>query len=112
MATAQLPDLPKGKEFEEFLAAFFQAQGLYVERNVVDRQEEEVLELGIITTNYTKRVVPDNKLFEVKSGSWGFNEVFKGRGWLDYLNLDSGCTASGFLDTRLFLFMRPPELLL
>jgi len=91
MATAQLPDLPEGKEFEEFLAAFFQAHGLYVERNVVDRQEEEVLELDIITTDYTKGGVPDNKLFEVKSGSWGLSEVFKLRGWLDYLNLDSGC---------------------
>ena len=91
MVTVRLPDLPREKEFEEFIAAFFQAHGLYVERNIVDRQEEEVLELDIITTNYEKGGIPDNRLIEVKSGSWGFSDVFKVRGWLDYIKLESGC---------------------
>ncbi len=91
MSTARLPDLPKGKEFEEFLAAYLQAQGYYVERNIVDRQEQEVLELDIIASHYKDGQVPESKLYEVKSGSWGFAEIFKIRGWLDYLHLDSGC---------------------
>jgi len=90
MSKVSLPELPKGKEFEEFLAAYFQSQGLYVERNILDRQEAEVLELDIITTQYEKGSLPENKLFEVKSGDWGFNEIFKIRGWLDYLNFEKG----------------------
>lgn len=90
MKTATLPDLPTGKEFEEFLAAFLQ-NSFYVERNIVDRQEEEVLELDIIGSSYEKDKIPSTSLYEVKSGAWGFVEIFKIRGWLDYLNLDSGC---------------------
>jgi hypothetical protein len=91
MLVAKLPTLPKGKEFEEFLAAFLQAHGYYVERNIIDRQEEEVLELDIISSQYEKGQGPESRLYEVKSGSWGFSEIFKIRGWLDYLHLDSGC---------------------
>jgi hypothetical protein len=90
MTTVNLPTLPSGKEFEEFLAAYFQASGLYVERNVIDRQKEEVLELDFVTTQYQENKPPDIKLFEVKSGQWGFGELFKLRGWLDYMHLNSG----------------------
>jgi hypothetical protein len=48
MTTALLPSLPKGKEFEEFLAAFFQTNGYYVERNIIDRQEEEITVMGYL----------------------------------------------------------------
>lgn len=89
--TAKLPDLPKGKEFEEFLAAYFQGSGYYVERDIIDRQKEDVLELDIINTLYTKGQIPESKLCEVKSGKWGFGDIFKIRGWLDYLHMDSGC---------------------
>ena len=82
--------LPKGKEFEELIAAFLQSHGYYVERNVIDRQEEEVLELDIITSDYGN-YLPERRLYEAKSGSWGFGDIFKIRGWLDYLNLESGC---------------------
>ena len=50
MTSARLPDLPNGKEFEEYLSAFFQSHGLYIERDIIDRQEEDVLELDLITT--------------------------------------------------------------
>jgi hypothetical protein len=90
MATASLPELPKGKEFEEFLAAFLQTHGLYVERNVVDRQETEILELDIITTDYQKDAVPENRIVEVKGGDWGASDIFKIRGWLDYLRSKAG----------------------
>ncbi len=90
MVTASLPELPRGKIFEEFIAAYFQCAGLYVERNLTDRQEREVLELDIITTSYSKNSLPDSKLVEVKSGRWGFSDIFKIRGWLDYLNFATG----------------------
>ncbi len=90
MASANLPDLPVGKEFEEFLAAYLQASGRYVERNIIDRQEQDVLELDIIATDYKKATAPDLSLIEVKSGDWGFGDVFKLRGWLHYLNLPHG----------------------
>jgi predicted RecB family endonuclease len=80
MTTVPLPGLPKDKEFEEFLAAYFQCIGLYVQRNVIDRQEEEVLELDIIATSYSNNSKPDSILVEVKSGEWGFVDIFKIRG--------------------------------
>ena len=80
MTGVRLPDLPEGKEFEEFLAAYFQSRGLYVARNVIDRQEKDVLELDFVTTHYAPLAPPDMSLFEVKGGDWGFNDIFKMRG--------------------------------
>lgn len=88
-ATVKLPDAPKEKEFEEFLSAYFHSAGLYVERNIIDRQDEEVLEIDLITTDYNADNLPIAKLYEVKSGKWGFNEIFKLAGWLGYLKLDN-----------------------
>lgn len=89
MASISLPDLPKGKEFEEYISAFFQSSGSYIERNIVERETEEVLELDIVSTNYSS-FLPEIKLVEVKSGNWGFPDLFKIRGWMDYLNIDNG----------------------
>jgi len=88
MSSVSLPELPKGKEFEEFISAYFQSSGLYVERNIIDKGVEEVLELDIITTDYDK-TPPFIKLHEIKSGGWGFPDIFKLRGWIDYLNIPS-----------------------
>ena len=89
MASVSLPDLPKGKEFEEYISAFFQSGGNYIERNIIERGVEEVLELDIITTDYCLSP-PQIKLLEVKSGNWGFSDLFKLRGWMDYLNIPNG----------------------
>ena len=105
MATVKLPDLPKGKEFEEYIAAFLQEQGYYIERNIVDSQEEDILELDIISSEYGDKI-PESKLFEVKSGSWGFGDIFKIRGWLDYLNMESGCLIVLEEDTGLDFFKK------
>jgi len=77
-----------GKEFEEFISAYFQSSGLYVERNIVDRDIEEILELDVITTDYNQ-TPPLIKILEIKSGKWGFPDVFKLRGWMDYLKFSS-----------------------
>jgi len=89
MASITLPDLPKGKEFEEYISAFFQSGRSYIERNIIEREVEEILELDIIATDYDSSP-PKIKLLEVKSGNWGFPDLFKVRGWMDYLNIDSG----------------------
>lgn len=91
LKSVALPDAPREKEFEEFLSAYFQDCGLYVERNIIDRQEEEVLEIDLITTDYNNSSSPKSKLYEVKSGNWGFNEIFKLGGWLSYLKLKEAC---------------------
>ena len=89
MASISLSDLPKGMEFEEYISAFFQLGGYYIERNIIERDVVEVLELDIITTNYNI-LPPEIKLIEVKSGGWGFPDIFKIRGWMDYLNISEG----------------------
>ncbi|MBP7795957.1 MAG: hypothetical protein KA059_04185 [Elusimicrobiales bacterium] len=52
MSSISLPNLPKGKEFEEYISAFFQSGGNYIERNIIEREVEEILELDIIATDY------------------------------------------------------------
>ncbi|OSS41651.1 hypothetical protein DESAMIL20_1204 [Desulfurella amilsii] len=86
MTSVSLPDLPKGKEFEEYISAFFQLMGNYIERNIIEREVEEILELDIVATDY-RSSPPEIKLLEVKSGEWGFPDLFKVRGWMDYLNI-------------------------
>jgi hypothetical protein len=85
----ELPKQPKEKEFEEYVAAFLQCAGLYIERNIVERDIREVLELDVIASNYDQ-CPPDIRLIEIKSGGWGFPEVFKIFGWLKYLDISHG----------------------
>lgn len=68
--------MPKGKEFEEYTSACLQSGGFYIERNIIERDIEEVLELDIITTCYNYDV-PELSIVEVKSGHWGFPDIFK-----------------------------------
>jgi hypothetical protein len=86
MASIVLPDSPKDYEFEEFISAFFHTGGYYVERNIIEKDIESVLELDIISTNYNESI-PDVQIFEVKSSEWGFPDIFKVRGWMDYLKM-------------------------
>ena len=93
--TVSLSAAPTDKLLEELVAAYFQASGFYVERNLVQREvveqngehrgTEEILELDILATDYN--VSPPNQLLtEVKSGGWGFPDIFKLRGWMHYLH--------------------------
>lgn len=52
MTSVKLPSLPEGKEFEEYVSAFFQCGGYYTERNIIEREEKEILELDLFVTNY------------------------------------------------------------
>lgn len=88
--SVSLPELPRGKEFEECVSAYFQCAGFFIERNIIERSLEEVLELDIITTQYEQDIPPEINLLEVKSGKWGFPDIFKIRGWMYYLNIIRG----------------------
>ncbi len=83
-----LPELPKGKEFEDFIAAYFQSVGFFVEKNISDRATEEILELDISVTDYN--LLPRPRLIEIKSGDWGFSDVFKVKGWMTYTRITKG----------------------
>ncbi|MHA1228308.1 MAG: hypothetical protein ACTSPV_16330 [Candidatus Hodarchaeales archaeon] len=96
---AKLPTLPKGKEFEEYISALFQCGGFYVERNIIEREEkEEILELDIVATKYLAEHLK-GLIIEVKSGDWGFSDIFKVKGWLKYLDYANG----------LFITIKPKE---
>jgi len=104
MVTITLPNAPKDYEFEEFISAYFHSSGYYIERNIIEKDVESVLELDIIATNYNQPI-PDSQIFEVKSGEWGFQDIFKIRGWMDYLKMPK----AGFIahkERRNFEFLR------
>lgn len=77
------------EEFEDFVAAHFQAGQRFVEKNVKERDEYEVLELDAVATDY-QRQSPQQTLIEVKSGNWGFPDIFKISGWMKYLGIPRG----------------------
>jgi hypothetical protein len=85
----ELTKIPKDKDYEDYLCAFLQAGGLYVERSIIHREVEELLELDILTTDFQQDSAINN-LIEIKGGDWGFSDIFKIRGWLTYLNYESG----------------------
>ncbi|MFI2741621.1 hypothetical protein ACG2LH_02680 [Zhouia sp. PK063] len=85
----ELESNPIEYDYEDYICAFFQSGGLYVERSVIHRETEEILELDIITTDFSTKST-DKKLVEIKSGKWGFNEIFKVKGWLVYLDISDG----------------------
>ncbi len=82
-----LPIEPKDKELEEYLTSYFQAAGYFTERNIIEREATEVLELDTILYDYSA-VLPKSILIEIKSGGWGFPEIFKIFGWKHYLSID------------------------
>lgn len=86
----KLTDIPAaGADFEDYVAALFQAAGFYVEKNMVQREPSEVLELDFVATDYRKKQ-PRSILGEVKGGKWGYPDIFKVIGWMTYLGIDRG----------------------
>lgn len=80
---------PIEKDYEDYICAYFQSGGLYVEKSIIHRETEEILELDIIFTDFDNDNV-SRKLVEIKSGNWGFSEIFKVKGWLVYLQIEKG----------------------
>jgi hypothetical protein len=86
----KVPDVPKGKELEDFVAALLQCTHHFVEKNI---KEPDVLELDVVATSYGKGS-PEQCLFEVKSGKWGFSDILKLRGQMEYLSICRGALIS------------------
>jgi len=80
---------PIEKDYEEYICAFLQSGGLYVEKSIIHREVEEILELDIIINDFREDGV-SKYLIEIKSGGWGFSDIFKVKGWLVYLKMEKG----------------------
>lgn len=81
-----LPDLPKDEYYEDFVAALLCAGGYYIEKRIDLREPTNILELDVVTSKYYSDYV-EKTLSEIKSAGWGISDVFKVRGWLDFLKL-------------------------
>lgn len=80
---------PRDEAYEDYICAYLQSGGLYVEKSIIYREEAELLELDIISTDFTN-TGSSVLLLEIKSGNWGFSDVFKVKGWMDFLGMTNG----------------------
>lgn len=80
----ELPLIPKDYAYEDYVSSVLNAGGYYLERGIHKREKSDILELDIVTNKFTDTGV-EKTISEIKSGGWGFPEIFKVRGWLDYL---------------------------
>jgi expansin (peptidoglycan-binding protein) len=71
------------------VSALFNAGGHHVERNIHQREREDVLELDTVATDYSASK-PIRTLVEAKSGGWGYTDLFKVLGWMAYLGFEKG----------------------
>ena len=85
------PSIPKGKDYEDYIAAILASDGYYLERNIhcwIDK--EDLLELDIVSTKFSRTTV-NRELIEIKSGdNWGYSDIFKVFGWMKYLGYKKG----------------------
>ncbi|MFE3525345.1 hypothetical protein ACFXOD_27695 [Streptomyces sp. NPDC059161] len=74
-----LPENPQGEALEDYKAALFQASGHFVEKQIIESDPADILELGIFATDYgpEKEV---GRLIEAKGGGWGLHRPFQGGG--------------------------------
>jgi len=77
------------------LQRFFHCYGCYVEKNIHFREGgDEFLEIDLMITDYPLDSAPRIFIAEAKSGKWGFHDIFKIRGWIDFIDTE---THKGFL---------------
>ena len=93
MGGVELPDYPKETEFEEFISAYLQCSGAFVDRQIHEREPSDILELDIVLT-YHQRDRLLTRIAEVKSGAWGCRDVFTLAGWMRYLGVEEAILAS------------------
>ncbi len=93
MANVKLPKIPKDEFYEDWVAATLCASGYYVDRRISLTDPTNILELDVVTSKFESGKV-SKTIVEIKSGKWGFPDLFKVRGWLDYLSFDKGAFVS------------------
>lgn len=94
-----LPEIPKDFAYEDYVASVLNAGGFYLERGLHKRDKNDILELDIVTNKFTERGV-EKTLSEIKSGGWGFPDIFKVRGWMDYLGFQKSSFVVQKADTN------------
>jgi hypothetical protein len=87
-----------GDDLEDYVAALFQSSGYYVEKSLIERDPDDILELDLVASRYSRESTR-RLLAEVKGGKWGYSDIFKIAGWLQYLGIHEGC----------FLVKKPDE---
>ncbi|MEV8311916.1 hypothetical protein AB0P36_32490 [Streptomyces flavidovirens] len=86
----ELPDIPgAGEQLEDYVAALFQASGQFVEKSIVGSDPADLFELDIVTMDYAHEEAI-RRLTEVKGGGWGYTDLFKVVGWMQYLKIQHG----------------------
>ena len=85
----KFPDVPKKYLYEDYIAAHIQASGIFIERSLINSDVDEILELDIVASDICEDKV-DKILIEIKSGGWGYPDLFKVKGWMMFLNIDKG----------------------
>ena len=90
---ANIPKTPT--DLEDFVAAPFPSSGHFVEKISLSAFTE-MLELDSVATNYDG-VLPQWTLSETKSGDWGFSDIFKVVGWMQYRGAPREAVGSGFI---------------
>ncbi len=88
-----LPSIPKDEFYEDYVAAVLSIGGLFVERRLILNRPINILELDVVTTRLKQDAV-EKTLSEIKSAGWGLTDVFKVRGWLDYLKYNKASFVS------------------
>lgn len=88
-----LPSIPKDEFYEDYVAAVLSIGGLFIERRLILNKPINILELDVVVTRMQQNDV-EKTLSEIKSAKWGLTDVFKVRGWLDYLNYDKASFVS------------------
>ena len=88
-----LPSIPKDEFYEDYVAAVLSIGGLFLERRLILNQPINILELDVVTTRLDQNGV-EKTLSEIKSAGWHLTDVFKVRGWLDYLQYNKASFVS------------------
>lgn len=105
MANISLPKIPKDEFYEDWVAATLCTGGYYVDRRINLTNPTNILELDVVTSQFFRDRV-SKTIVEIKSGDWGFPEIFKVRGWLDYLGFDQGAFVSLNCNKQNFLHIQ------
>ena len=84
----KLPQMPQGEYYEDFIAALLCVGGFYIEKRIEMSEPINILELDVVSTKLSADCI-NKTLIEIKSGQWGMPDVFKVRGWLDFLKYNN-----------------------
>jgi len=87
MPEIRLPEHPRGNEFEEFVSAYMQCWGRFIDRNLHERAPGDICEVDLVLTDH-REDSQETALIEVKSGDWGISDIFTLRGKMHFLGVE------------------------